>query len=341
MLRLTALLIVVLCLHQVCSNTLPGNALGETPKPPDTDEGTTVLQSISANGPKSNDASTSKNDDPVNTVVETPNEENTNTSDSNKKVKPPQIIEANLDSENNAAKDGNNQTLPDPNIEDDENTIPETVTKDKDVSNNEGNGDDKPPTLDQNKKDDDAGKPDVGAPKAGGNVKEKTTTEKQNKEDDKQTDSKPAGDGGENPTDDKGQEEHKDSGDVPSGKKEGGDETDDKSVERMTTPENPTEFDEAAEGKGAVEHTAGDPSNEQDTSNSKTGKKDDRKQNVQSENAENSHFFAYLVCAVILVAVLYIASHNKRKIIAFVVEGRRSRGTRRPKTSDYHKLEQH
>ncbi|XP_016329138.1 trans-Golgi network integral membrane protein TGN38-like isoform X3 [Sinocyclocheilus anshuiensis] len=335
MLRLTALLIVVLCLHQVCSNTLPGNALGETPKPPDTDEGTTVLQSISANGPKSNDASTSKNDDPVNTVVETPNEENTNTSDSNKKVKPPQIIEANLDSENNAAKDGNNQTLPDPNIEDDENTIPETVTKDKDVSNNEGNGDDKPPTLDQNKKDDDAGKPDVGAPKAGGNVKEKTTTEKQNKEDD----DVPSGKKGEKPA--TADQNEVDDNSNPEPSEEGGDETDDKSVERMTTPENPTEFDEAAEGKGAVEHTAGDPSNEQDTSNSKTGKKDDRKQNVQSENAENSHFFAYLVCAVILVAVLYIASHNKRKIIAFVVEGRRSRGTRRPKTSDYHKLEQH
>lgn len=58
--------------------------------------------------------------------------------------------------------------------------------------------------------------------------------------------------------------------------------------------------------------------------------------------AEDSHLFSYLLCGMALCVLGYILAHNKNKLLAFVLEGRRSsgsRGGRRRHTASYRKLD--
>lgn len=60
---------------------------------------------------------------------------------------------------------------------------------------------------------------------------------------------------------------------------------------------------------------------------------------VYNETPSSAHFMGYFLTAIVLCIAGYIVFHNKQKIIAFIIEGRNQKRSRRPNSGEYKKLQ--
>ncbi|KAL7289314.1 hypothetical protein TKK_0017245 [Trichogramma kaykai] len=71
--------------------------------------------------------------------------------------------------------------------------------------------------------------------------------------------------------------------------------------------------------------------------------RDSAMEDIIQRQEEESHYFAYFTTISLICFILYIGYHNKQKLFAMVLEGRRSRrgrgSRRRPSTANYRKLD--
>lgn len=58
-----------------------------------------------------------------------------------------------------------------------------------------------------------------------------------------------------------------------------------------------------------------------------------------NETPSSAHFMGYFLTAIVLCIAGYIVFHNKQKIIAFIIEGRNQKRSRRPNSGEYKKLQ--
>ncbi|CAC5378712.1 unnamed protein product [Mytilus coruscus] len=81
-----------------------------------------------------------------------------------------------------------------------------------------------------------------------------------------------------------------------------------------------------------------------DTGETNDGKKDENKKPMNSgtlyEDDEDSggHFMAYFITFVVICIAGYIIYHNKQKILAFILEGKKDGSRRRPNSKEYKRL---